>query len=740
MTSIRLRVLLIIFCFAAILTRGSVPAEPSSFTPEELAQGFRNGRVLIKLRDQTLDVDPGKQAAEVRIGVRNRRVFHYLKRQQILEFDRTRSVASVIQELSATGLYEFVEPDHIRKAHVTPNDPSFTSQWSLNNTGQNGGTTGADIRAVSAWDISSSAPNVIVAIIDSGMRLTHADLAANLWTNPNPGSSGYSSDFHGINATIAKSATDPSSGTPEDDLGHGTHVAGIIGAVGNNGVGISGVAWKVQLMPLKFLRADGASSTSDSITCIDYAISHNAKLINASYGGSSFSNSEFSAIQTAQASGIIFIVSAGNDSLLNDTGNEYPANYILDNIVSVAATTSSDALADYSNYGSGLVELAAPGSDIYSTLNTSDSAYGARSGTSMAAPHVTGALAMLKGRFPNDTYRQLINRLLRSVTKLSVLNGQVQSGGRLNLAAALAATDNRPFNDDFATRARLAGASVRVRSSNVGATTETGEPNHAGVGGGNSLWWTWTAPTSSLVTFETTGSSYDTVLALYSGTALNNLQLLGSNDDAPNTTTSRLTLQMSAGATCQIAVSGKNNASGLTVLRISTLPGNDDFSQAKLMTGVSTSASDTTLNASAEAGEPSHAGIAAAHSVWFKWAPPATGRYQLAAFSAQMDVHTADYTGSSVSSLTLVAANKDSIPFTDLSTPFNTDSLLSFDAVIGHLYYFAVDNTGNDGGEFTLSINDSLWQFPAGDEITSSPGSGQRWHDLFRHRFPQRVR
>lgn len=696
--------------------RGSVElpaaaAAAAGLTAPEIAQGYRAGVVIAKpLAAHRGTVD----AAEAADGIELHAKFSRFGDLRILKVPAGETVESTIARLQATGRYEFVQPDHLRYARLTPNDPAFTQQWSLNNTGQAAGTPGADIRAPAAWDILHDAPNVVVGVVDSGIRLTHTDLAANLWTNASP----TVGDLHGIAATNGTGRV--TSGTPTDDAGHGTHVSGILGAVGNNGSGIAGVAWKVQLMALKFLTASGAGSESDEVECIDYAIAHGAAIINGSFGSTTYSASEFTALQAAHDAGIIFVAAAGNgDSSGNgidtDLGYDYPAGYLLDNIVTVAATTSTDALASYSNYGPGSVDLAAPGDSIYSTYNTSDTSYQTLSGTSMAAPHVSGALALLRAKFPGDTYRQLINRVLRSVVPVPALAGKVQTGGRLNLAAALSSTDNRPFNDDFATRATITGPNIRIRSSNVGATTETGEPAPAGVTAGASLWWQWTAPFSTLVTFDTAGSSYDTVLAIYTGTSVGGLVAVGSNDDAAaGVTTSRLTLNVTAGTTYQITVAGKNGASGSTNLAIGTVPVNDNFAAAQTVSGVTFVVKGTTLNATAETGEPKPIATAGGHSVWYRWVAPGTGRFTLAAFANQIDTVAAVFTGTALTSLTVVAAN-------DNSTTANSDALVPFNATAGQTYYFLVDNTGTVGGDFVLSLADAAWEFPANGMLLSSP-------------------
>jgi outer membrane protein assembly factor BamB/subtilisin family serine protease len=702
----------------------ALPAERRPLTVKELAQGHRDGAVLAMPRADLAEGDVA--GAEQREGLNLTARFERVRNLRLLEFSTGETTEQAVRRLRATGRYEFVEPDRIIYARTVPNDPAFGQQWSLNNTGQSGGTVGADIGAPAAWSIQSSASGVIVAVIDSGILLTHTDLIANLWTNPSPGTSGFRNDLHGINATVSHLSSASGNPTDDDSVGHGTHVSGTIGAVGNNGVDISGVAWSVQLMALKFLTADGSGATSDEITCLNYAIAHGAAVINASFGSNLYSQSEFNAIQQAGQAGIIFVAAAGNDSLSTDTGNDYPAGYLLDNIVTVAATTRTDALASYSNYGSGSVDLAAPGDQILSTINTSNTATGVLSGTSMATPHVSGSLALLKAHFPSDTYRQLINRLLRNVTKLPGLSGKVQSGGRINLAQALTSTDNRPMNDDFAARAQLAGPNVRVRASNVGASRETGEPVHGGVTGGASLWWTWTASTTSIVAFDTAGSNFDTVLAIYTGSSLSTLQPIASNDNASaSLSTSRVLINVTAGTTYQIAVDGKNGATGTVSLQIGTVPANDNFANAQVVSGVSFVTSGFTSNATAETGEPNPTGASNGLTVWYQWTAPTTGHYVLSAFATQIDAVAAVYTGTAVNKLTTVASN-------DNSASYNSDSLVPFNATAGTTYYFQISNTDVTGGDFTISLTDALWAFPAGmynaslstlptPDITSSP-------------------
>ena len=395
----------------------------------------------------------------------------------------------------------------------------------LNNTGGNPtvpgpGIAGADIHAAAAWNTRTDASSVVVAVLDSGALLTHADLVANLWQNPEEGTDGYVNDLYGINATVPPA--NAGSGNPLDNDGHGTHVSGIIGAVGNNGTDTSGVAWKAQLMEVKFIGSNGSGSTSAEIAGLDFALSHGAALVNASFGSSQSSQSEFAALQRLQAAGIILVVAAGNDGEDNDLSPAYPASYLLDNIVTVACSDNRDDAVFFTGYGSGAVDLFAPGYNIVSLYNNGNTATATLSGTSMSTPFVTGSLALLKAQYPSDTYRQLINRLLRSVDPNFNFTGRAQTGGRLDLAQAITSAPgaNTPFNDNFAARARLVGAGMAVRSSNAGASREPGEPTVAGNPGGASLWWEWTAPLAGTVSLTTAASAYPTLLGAYSGTAV----------------------------------------------------------------------------------------------------------------------------------------------------------------------------------------------------------------------------
>jgi subtilisin family serine protease len=365
---------------------------------------------------------------------------------EILELPPGADARDFVSRYQRSGHVAAAHLDHWIEPAALPDDPAVAmgTQWHLNNLGLNGGLVGADIHAAVGWDTLNSASNIIVAVMDSGVRQTHEDLAANLWVNPaetpdgddNDGN-GIVDDIHGINAIL-------DSGNPEDDTGHGTHVCGIIGAVGNNGIGSCGVAWRVQLMACKFLGPTGGSESS-LIKCLDYARDKGARIINCSFTApaSAISISLSNAFLSVRNAGIIVVAAAGNSGANIDVQPQFPASFPMDNIIAVTSTTRADGFSGF-NYGATTVHLGAPGSDIYSTSFGFDSNYGTMSGTSMAAPCVAGAVALVRARFPGLNYKQVISRVLATVDPLPSLVGRCRTGGRLNLARALGLGDFTP--------------------------------------------------------------------------------------------------------------------------------------------------------------------------------------------------------------------------------------------------------------------------------------------------------
>ncbi len=307
------------------------------------------------------------------------------------------------------------------EAAAAPNDKHWGLQWGPQ-----------QVRAPQAWATSTGAGQKI-AIVDSGIDRDHPDLAAKIVggrTFIDCGASGCG------NGDWESGGAKAGAGDP-----HGTHVAGTIAAEGNNNVGVVGVNWWAQIMPLKFLGPDGSGSTSNAIKALDYAVANGAKISNNSYGGVGGYSLSFSlALKKADTAGHLFVAAAGNGGADgigddNDTTPSYPASYDVPNVVSVAATDNKDALAGFSNYGATSVDLAAPGVAIRSTLP--NSTYGTYSGTSMATPHVAGVAALIKSKGPTLDDAGIKAKLLGSADKKLNLTGKEATGGRLNAGQAV---------------------------------------------------------------------------------------------------------------------------------------------------------------------------------------------------------------------------------------------------------------------------------------------------------------
>lgn len=356
------------------------------------------------------------------------------------------AIEEIAANLRADRSIRRVGFDYIYSIAAAPNDTRYAELWSMNNTGQTGGTADADIDAPEAWDLSTGSANVIVAVIDTGVDYNHPDLSPNMWHNPGetPGNgidddgNGYVDDIYGMDGCN-------NDADPMDDHYHGTHCAGTIGAKGNDGYGVVGVCWNVKIMALKFLNASGSGSTSDAVECMNYMIDQkqrgrNIVVASNSWGGSGSDQSLLDAINAAGNLGILFTAAAGNNGTNNDSTPFYPACYNSNYVIAVAATDHNDALASFSNWGASTVDLGAPGVNILS--DKPGSAFQALNGTSMATPHVSGTIGLLAAIFPNDTALQRKTRILDYVDAVPALVGKCVTGGRLN---AFKAAQSSPF-------------------------------------------------------------------------------------------------------------------------------------------------------------------------------------------------------------------------------------------------------------------------------------------------------
>lgn len=398
-------------------------AQEADFVAPEEPQ-YVPGEVLVKYREGVTAATMGALAESLSLKAIDTFDFVGVQQAQVPE-DKT--VEDMIAKITARPEVEYVEPNYIVYAEKTPNDPSYPQLWGLKK-----------IQAEGAWDTTTDSPKVIVAVIDTGVDYRHPDLRANMWKNPNEQANGRDDDGNGIIDDIYGANFVPSgaTGDPMDDHSHGTHVAGTIGAVGNNRTGVVGVTWKTQIMALKFLSASGSGSTANAIRAIDYGIKKGAHIMNNSWGGGGFSRALEDAIKRANAKGILFPAAAGNTGTNdNDTRPHYPSSYNVPNVLAVMATDPADKKASFSSFGRTSVDLAAPGVNILSTIPGGQ--YRAFNGTSMATPHVSGAAALLKGKNPQWKAAELKAHLMKTVDKLASLKNLCVTEGRLNLAKAI---------------------------------------------------------------------------------------------------------------------------------------------------------------------------------------------------------------------------------------------------------------------------------------------------------------
>ncbi len=361
--------------------------------------------------------------------------------------------AAIAEYMNSYPDIQYIEPNYSIQIFGQPDDPAFNQLWALKNSGQSNGLAGADINAVSAWDVSTGSTEAIVGVLDTGIDWSHQDLAENIWQNLGEDADGDgqlleldsitgqwvmdTGDLDGVDNDNNGYIDDligwdfiNNDNNPFDDHGHGTHVAGTIGAKGNNSIGTTGVAWNVRLMPLKIFDQTGNGSVGTAKEALEYALNMGAQISNHSWGILEHSLAFLETLETALNNEHIIVAAAGNADLNNDLFPVYPASYDLENIIAVTATNRQDGFTTFSNYGENFVDIGAPGKSIYSTLP--GNFYGSYSGTSMAAPHVAGTLALAWGVCHNYTGLELKTQLLNSATGINSLIGKCKTAGRLN--------------------------------------------------------------------------------------------------------------------------------------------------------------------------------------------------------------------------------------------------------------------------------------------------------------------
>ena|GEM_PF-351560 len=417
---------------------------------------FVPGEILVRFRADTAK-QPAPEALTLRtdagaLGVRLERLApaESVAGLRLARVAPEQTLAAVAA-LNARADVLYAEPNYVRRKFATPNDPRYGELWGLKNTGQSNGTAGADMRAEQAWDTTTGTSSIVVAVVDEGVDVSHQDLQANVWRNPGeiPGNgidddgNGYVDDVNGYDFFHNDASVYDGPGVDT----HGTHVAGTIGARGNNGVGVTGLNWQTSLMSLKFLGPDGGSS-ADLVRALAYAKmmrerfintggaqGANIRVTNNSYGGGGYSQAEVDAISALNDVGVLFVAAAGNEFEDNGVFPAYPATYDLPNVISVAALDRNNNLAGFSNRGLRTVHLGAPGVEILST--TPGNAYGYLNGTSMASPHVAGAAALVLAAHPDFTVARLRAALLFGGDPTASLDGTTITGRRASAAGAL---------------------------------------------------------------------------------------------------------------------------------------------------------------------------------------------------------------------------------------------------------------------------------------------------------------
>ncbi|UJA19113.1 S8 family serine peptidase [Thermoleophilia bacterium SCSIO 60948] len=443
-------------CAAAfVLPLAGATAASAGATDAESATGDGNrvpGQVVVKFeRDASVAARSAARADAGTVVIERSAMVDGL---QLLEVEPGEAVSDAVERLEADRGVVHAEPNFTFEPDAAPNDPFYQPfLWGMHNVGQvvsgSAGVADADIDAPEAWNRETGSAQTVVAVVDTGVDMTHPDLADNIWTNPGETGSGretngvdddangFVDDWRGWD--FGNADNDPSDEQwmvdGADKGGHGTHVAGTIGAEGDNSLGVVGVNWDVQLMSVKTFPAATSYTVADSLY---YAGNSGADVVNASFSGSGFSELVHWAI--SQHPGTLFVTGAGNDGLDGDASKRYPCAYNLPNVICVAATGHRDQLADFSNYGDETVDLGAPGVNIGSTAATyrrPDDPYMVMSGTSMATPMVAGAAGILVSRWPEASAGQLRDALLGGVDPVTALNGKTVTGGRLNLDHAL---------------------------------------------------------------------------------------------------------------------------------------------------------------------------------------------------------------------------------------------------------------------------------------------------------------
>lgn len=434
----------LLFSITAPLTLRNVNAAPdennlwkavfAGINPAQKKSGKRANELLIRFRENATSEEKNR-LAESKSGRRDKNLrgeSHVEK----LKFQDGQNVDALAAELRLNPAVELVEPNYlIEKDEATPDDPRFQEQWALKNTGATGGQPGADINAASAWQTTIGSSSTVIAVIDSGIDFLHPDLKNNQWKNQGERANNRDDDKDGFTDDLSGWDWVTDNGNIRDEQGHGTIVAGIIAAQGNNATGISGVMWRASLMSLRVLDNTGTGDIADAVEAIDYAVQHGAQVINCSWGTDEESAFLRDAIERAGKKGVVVVTSAGNESRNLDLSPYYPASFNLMNLISIASTDQFDQLAAFSNYGSKSVQIAAPGTDILTTQM--GGGYRLVTGTSASAPIVSGVAGLIKSLRPWLTAGGTKAAILDGARRVDALTERVTTAGVVSASGAI---------------------------------------------------------------------------------------------------------------------------------------------------------------------------------------------------------------------------------------------------------------------------------------------------------------
>ncbi len=607
-------------------------------------------------------------------------------------FERLEAMPEAIRAISDLEGVAYVEPDYLVTTLALPDDPAFGANrmWNLHNSA---GSVSAD----RAWDLLNSASSVVAAVTDTGVRYDHEDLASNMWVNPGEvAGDGLDNDGNGLVDDIHGPDAYDGDGDPMDGNGHGTHCAGTIGAAGNNGLGLAGVAWRTQLLAARFLGPTGAGTVSDAVSVIDYCRESGASIINASWGGRAYSNALHDAILRCHSAGIVFVAAAGNNTSNTDTIPNYPSAYDLPNVVSVAASTQLNELASFSNFGVGSVDLAAPGSRIWSAEKAGPSAYGYRSGTSMAAPHVAGALALAKALNPSESPESLIARLHSSVDSIPALKGRVATGGKLNVYRLLAESSSGLGNDNFQNAFEFSDGNGSWTGNNGMATREADEDDFALAGSGlRSVWFRWTAGPAGPSEITASADRGTLRLLIFKGTGRSDLTLVTDSGDSHP---AKARFLSEVGITYFISVDSAWADPQRIKLSFETSPANDLIADASPLGSLPFTTVGSNRGATRETWETTPiSGVGAGKTVWWRWNADASREVVISTSGSDFDTVLGVF-GEDGGFWSQVASNDD-------VSGIDSTSQLTFPAVAGTSYWIAVDSYGNSAsGNIRLSV------------------------------------